>query len=222
MAYEACRCSRIASRGSSLLPSQWAGGHDVIEPNAITKQRTEEICRASGSRRQKSSATDRSLSPSPFSYIASFHHPSIRGRFTESHTRKCAGVLCLGACSYPSPTTTHLIACICAGAGGFQGAGAGGLIDPTVCAEVSDESTGPVRSAMEPQWKGSMTNGAERLRKVPSIFKGTESGREDWAEEEDSLRLLPSSFKDFYRDNYYYYNTDMLLKLCTARQLGVE
>ncbi|KAK1881434.1 Bifunctional purine biosynthesis protein PurH [Dissostichus eleginoides] len=97
-------------------------------------------------------ATDRSVSPSPFSYIASSHHPSIHGRFTESHIKTTVLLfMCVCACSYPSPTTTHLIACMFTGAGHVQGAGVGALADPTVCTEVSDESSGPVRSAMEPQ-----------------------------------------------------------------------
>ncbi len=95
VAYEACRCSRVASRGAPLSPSHWTGGHDGIKPKAITKQITEEISRASGSKPQKARATDRSVSPSPFSYIASSHHPSIRGRCTESHRRKSAGVVSL-------------------------------------------------------------------------------------------------------------------------------
>lgn len=81
VAYEACRCSRIASRGAPPLPSQCTGGHDGIEPNATTKRITEENLSSTGGEYDGKAArpTDRPASPSPFFYIASSHHPSICG-----------------------------------------------------------------------------------------------------------------------------------------------
>lgn len=172
---EACRCSRIASRGAPLPPLQWTGEHDGNDANAPANHTIEENVSSIGEQRAKKRgerATAR-WAPSSFSYIASSHHPSVRGRITESHRGREMCWCSARWSSYPSPTTTHLIACIWTRAGGCEGAADGGLIDPTVCAEVSDESSGPVRSAMEPQWKGTMTSSAERVRKVPIVFKGT-------------------------------------------------
>lgn len=208
VAYEACRCSRISPRGSPFLQLRYTGGHDVNKPNATTKQITEEIYRASASRRKKPGRRQIG-EPQPLflhSILPSIHSWTHHWITQEKISRSC----CPYGCAYPSPTTTHLIACICTEAGGFQGAGAGGLIDPTVCAEVSDESSGPVRSAMEPQWKGSMTSCAERVRKLPSVFKATESGIEESAAEENlhflyfRLRINPFT-EDITSLLYYHY-----------------
>lgn len=163
VAYEACRCSRKASWGAPLPPPQMDRrprcDRTECKDEADQWGNLSSIGTAHGRKAGRAIGE-----PQPLFYIASSHHPSIRGRFTESHRRKWkrAAAPALDACSYPSPTTTHLIACIAAEAGGFQGTGAGASIDPTGCAEVSDESSGPVRSAMEPQCERG------RWRAVPS------------------------------------------------------
>lgn len=88
--------------------------------------------------------------PQPLFYIAASHHPSIRGRSTQSVRDK---VLLGAAAARLLPVSHHhtFDSLHCARAGGFQGAGAAGSVDPTDCAEDSDESSGPVHSPMEPQ-----------------------------------------------------------------------
>lgn len=80
--------------------------------------------------------------PAPFSHTASSHHPSLH--------RGHPGPV-LTARSYPSPTTTHLMACIWTEAGGVHGTDAGNVGDPKVCARGTDEGSGLVRLAMKPQ-----------------------------------------------------------------------
>lgn len=147
------------------LPPDWSKASRTealrTEPAAATEQAAAHFYRTSESRKPW-------LSPSPF-FIHRIPPSPISPRGHPG-----AG---LWVGSYPSPTTTHLMACI---AGGVHGTDAGNVEDPTVCAPGSDESSGLVRLAMKPQWKRSTTNSADVLRKHPSALKGTVTKKDGW------------------------------------------
>lgn len=191
-----CRWQRhIPQRASALQPaSSGLRGVEVptiaspgsVAPRTAGQQNIPAKESLSGNRRRtariRCEKGDSSPSPSPFSHIASLHHPSAPGcsvtRTGELFSLGYLWKVRLPVAHHHAFNRLHLDRSrIC------SGAGAAIWIDPTVCAEVSDESTGIVRSAMEPQWKGSGTDSAETLRKEPSVFKVTGRSKEIWARE---------------------------------------
>ena len=103
-------------------------------------------------------------------------HPWTRYRIPHERTCWCGVVYN----SYPSPTTTHLIACMSARARSFQGAADGASMDSTVRAEVLDESSGAssLGDGAAVKRDDDSRGAPERGRKEPSGFKGTDGRAE--------------------------------------------